>query len=318
MSLVDTFTGAVLPVVAIAGVGFLLGRRLDVDTGGLNSVVLYVLAPALVLHSLSTTDVAGGAILRLAVGVVAVVVAMTLVGELVARALGIPEPFRSALVLVAAYPNSGNYGIPLSEFAFGAVGRSTAIVFLSVQSVLVYTLGAYVASRSGGDAGLAGVRRVLRIPLVYAVVVALAARYLGVVPPEAGTAMSTLELVGNAAIPVMLLLLGIELSSTDYRRALSKMGPPTVLKMAVAPAVGIAIALALGFSDPVVARTFVLETATPAAVTPLILILEFGSDRTVDGITVGEYVSTAVLVTTVLSVLTLTGVIAVLQSGLFV
>jgi predicted permease len=95
---------------------------------------------------------------------------------------GVDDPIRGALVPSGSFPNSGNYGVPLSAFAFGAVRRSTAVVFLAVQSVLVYTVGTSVAARAGGTNGLAGLARVVRVPLTDAVVAALAARAAGVFP----------------------------------------------------------------------------------------------------------------------------------------
>jgi hypothetical protein len=313
----SVFATAVLPVVAVAAVGFVLGRARDVDPGPLNTVVVYVLAPALVFHSLATTDLGSGTLATLAGAVVAYHLGMIVVSEGVARGLGVDEPVRSAMVLTSSFPNSGNYGIPLSAFAFGAIGRSTAVVFLAVQSVLVYTVGVYVAARSGGTSGLAGVRRILTVPLIYAVLVALAARALGAVPPEASTAMATAKLVGDASIPVMLLILGIQLANTDYGAALARVPTPTLLKTAVAPAVGLGVVLVAGFGEATVARTFVLEAAMPAAITPLILVGEFGggTDGPVD---VVEYVSATVLVTTLLSVPVLTALVALLQSGLLI
>jgi predicted permease len=130
--------------------------------------------------------------------------------------------------------------------------------------------------------------------------------------------MATLALVGNASIPVMLLILGIQLADTDYGAALSQVGIASVLKMAVAPAVGVGVALVVGFQDPTVARTFVLECATPAAITPLLLVVEFGGESAGNGLSVAEYVSTTVLVTTLLSVPVLTLLIALLESGVLV
>jgi hypothetical protein len=83
--------------------------------------------------------------------------------------------------------------------------------------------------------------------------------------------------------------------------------------------VGVAVALAVGFQNPTVAPTFVLECATPTAVTPLLLVVEFGEEGGPAGEpSVAEYVGTAILVTTVLSVPALTLLIALLQSGLLV
>ena len=297
------------------GIGFVLGRAKTIDPDPLNTVVVYVLAPALVFHSLATTDLGGGTLVRVVAGVTIYTVAMILVAEGVGRVFGRSDPLLSALVLVSAFPNSGNYGVPVSEFAFGATGRSTAVLYLAAQGVLIYTVGVYIASRGGGSGGLAGVKRAFKIPLVYAVVAALAARWAGVVPPDASTAMSTLKLVGDASIPVMLLILGIQLARTDYGAALRRAGTANVLKMVVAPVVGIGVALAMGFENPTVAKVFALECVMPAAVTPLILVTEFAGGEQVGGVEVAEYASTVVLTTTLVSVPLLTVFIALLDAG---
>ena len=314
MSLLSVFTSAILPIIAIAGAGAVVGRARDVEPGALNTVAVYVLAPALAFHSLATTTLDSGTLLRVVAAVVVYHVAMIGVAEAVGRALGESEALLSALVLVSAFPNSGNYGLPVSEFVFGQTGRSTAVLFMTTQGVLIYSVGAYVASRSAGDSGLRGVRRVFELPLVYAVTAAILLRWAGAVPPADSPAMTTLNLLGTSAIPVMLLILGIQLARTNYGETIRSVGAATVLKMAVSPLVGVGVALLVGFANPTVGRVFVLETAMPAAVTPLILVMEFGGGS-VEGVDVAEYVSTAVLVTTLVSVPVVTLVVTLLESG---
>lgn len=316
MSLFDIFATAILPIVAIAAAGVGLGRFTDVDPGPLNTAIVYVLAPALVVHSLATTAFTGETILKVTLSVVAYVVGMLVVAEAVGRLVGLAEPKLSALVLAATFPNAGNFGIPLSDFAFPDGGRAVAVLYLGVQAVLMFTAGTYVASRAGGASGRRGLRRVATLPLVWAVPVALGLRWLGLVPPADTTAVQTLKLVGDSSIPLMLLVLGVQLSRTDYGAALSQAVVPSVLKLAVAPAVGVLIALGVGFDDPTVARVFVLECATPAAITPLILVTEFAGDADAGGVTAPEFVSTTVLVTTLASVPVLTVLIALLRDGL--
>ena len=129
--------------------------------------------------------------------------------------------------------------------------------------------------------------------------------------------MEAVGLVGDSSIPVMLLILGIELSRTDYGGALASTAVPAAMRLALAPLLGLAIVTVLGFENQTVARVFVLETAMPAAITPLILVVEFAGSDT-EGITAPELISTSVLVTTIVSVPYLTLVIALLQSGLLI
>lgn len=131
------FSSAVGPIVAIASVGYVLATVKDVDPEPLNAIVVYVLAPALVFHSLAVTELAAATLLRVTVGIVVFTAAMWATAEVVGRATDEREPALSALVLVAIFCNSGNLGVPVSDFAFGEVGRQTAVLFLSVQSVLM-------------------------------------------------------------------------------------------------------------------------------------------------------------------------------------
>ena len=316
MSLWSALSTAILPVLSVAVVGYVLGSARDIDVQPLSTVTIYVLTPALVFHSLTTTPIGGATAAKLFVGVAAFVIVMAVIAEGLGRLRGETEPVLGALVLTSVFPNAGNYGIPLSAFAFGGIGRTTAVLFLASQSILMYTVGVYLASRGEATSTLRAVAEVFKLPLVYAVAAAGLAGWLGVVPPADSTMMETIRLTGDAAIPVMLLLLGIQLANADHG-ALTRVGTANVLKLGVAPIVGAGLALVLGFGETGIARVFILECAMPAAITPLLLAVEFDSGNA-DGISGPEYVSAAIFTTTVLSVVTLTILIAVLQAGLLV
>lgn len=316
MTFVDALTTAILPVLSIAAVGFLLGRAVDVEVRPLAVVTVYVLAPALVFDSMVTTELAGSQIGTLAVGVGVVTVVMAVVGEAAAWLDGTDGSARNGLVLASTFSNCGNFGIPLSAFAFGAVGRSTAVLYLVAQNLLMYTLGVYLAARGGERSTLSGITEVVRLPLVYALAAGLLGRHFGVVPSADSAAMEMVSLTGNAAIPVMLLLLGLQLARADYGATVRRMALPNVLRLAVAPVVATGVALAVGFADPTVARVFVLESSMPVAITPLILAIEY--DRTDADVSAPAYLGTAIFTSTVLSIPTMAILITVLRSGAIV
>ncbi|WP_380674333.1 AEC family transporter [Salinigranum sp. GCM10025319] len=315
MSLTSAFTQAILPILGVAAVGYLLGWRSDLNVGAVNTVGLYVLVPTLAFHSIATTQLGGGEVAKLGIGVVAYALIMMAIAYAVGRFAGESGPLLGALMLASAFPNSGFVGIPLSTFAFGELGRTTAVLYLTIQNLVVYTLGVYIASRGSDRGAREAAIEVFRLPLLYAVGLGVVIRALDVVPPVDGALMQTVGLVGDAAVPVMLLVLGLQLADTNVS-AVSRSIAPTVLKLGAAPVVGIGLAMALGFADPTVARVFVLECATPAAVIPLALTIEYADDAaSVDGITAPEYLSTAIFTTTVAGVLVLTGLLAAMQAG---
>lgn len=129
--------------------------------------------------------------------------------------------------------------------------------------------------------------------------------------------MQTLGLVGDASIPLLLVVLGVQLANVETGAALRRVAPVNVLKLAVAPAVGLAIVPVVGLTDPTIAKTFVLECAIPAAVTPLIFAIEFDVAGG-DDVSPPEYLATAIFTTTLASVPTLTVLLVLFDAGLLV
>ena len=316
MTFTTTLVAVVLPVLAIVGFGFLYGRKADVDNDALADITLYVLAPALVFYSMATTNLRASQIVVLIVGVGLVTVGMAIIGEAVALFGNISGPTRNGLVLASTFSNCGNFGIPLSTFAFGEIGRNTAVLYLVAQNIFMYTLGVYLAARDSASSNVDSIREIFRLPLIYALVAAIILRQFNLVPSLETTVMETIELTGNAAIPVMLLLVGIQLADTDHHATPRQIALPNLLRFGIAPIVAVGIALAIGFTDNTVARVFILESSMPVAVTPLILAMEY--DTSEMSVTTSEYLSTAIFTTTLLSIPISAFLITLLQSGVLI
>ncbi|MDY6779959.1 MAG: AEC family transporter, partial [Halobacteria archaeon] len=281
----------------------------DVDPQPLSTVTVYVLVPALVFHSLMNSEVSGAEGTRVVVASVAITLVMWGVSEAVFGFLS-PRDGRNALVLSSTFPNTANYGIPLSVFAFPSVGRTTAVLYVIGSTFVIYTLGVYVSSKSSG--ARRALRRVFELPLFYAMVAALALSATGVELP--GSTTETLGLVGNSSIPVMLVILGLQLERTNPSGDVLnvEIGVVNFLRLVTAPLAALPVVVLLGFTDPDVARVVVLESSMPAAVTTVLLSVEFGEEKDAD------YASASVLTTTLLSTLTVTALVAVLRSGVVI
>jgi len=314
-SILSVFASAVAPPLTIALVGYLLGRWREVDVDTLSTVTIYVLLPALVFHSLVTISIDGATVGALVATMVGFTAVMGVIGSVVAHVAGESGVQLRGAALSAAFPNTGNFGIPVATFAFGAVGRTTAVVFVLVQNVLLFTVGVYALAR-GGEASsrTAALKRVFGLPATYAVGVAALALWLDAVPPADGAVMQTIELTGNASIPIFLLLLGLQLAEMSPSTAVRRTLPTVGVKLLAAPVIAVAVALAVGIGNPTAARSFVLLAAGPAAVTPLVLAIEFTGAS--DGVSAAEYVGTVVVLTILGSLPTVTGLIFLLRRGL--
>jgi predicted permease len=263
----------VLPVFFVAGVGAILGRRFDLDQTTLTKVSLNGLTPALAMHTLLTTSVTWATAVHLAVAYgVVVVIAVALAAV---STTGLASQTRRAVMACAAIGNNGNMGLPISLFALGSAGLDQSVVIFLCSVLLTFTLGPLLYGSAGGPVG--ALRSVLRLPVVWAMALALVIRGLAI-PVPVGIARG-IELLSTATLPMILLALGVQLGTTGRiglgRAVLTAVGLRTVIMPVVAFGVGLALGLrGLPF------QALVLSSAMPTAVNAFLLAREFGGDAT--------------------------------------
>ncbi len=293
-ALLSTFADNLLPILLVGATGFLLGKALHVDSRSLGRVVFYVFSPILVFNLLLHTELSSGEIL----GTVAFVLALySIVGALAylsGRLMGLERPILMAVVLTAALGNTGNYGLPLVSFAFGAEALTFATLFFVTSTVLFNTMGVMIASLGHMDVKTAA-SGVFKVPGVYAVLLAAAMNRFHVVLPT--PLARTVELAAGGSIPLMLVLLGLELARVEWSHSFKPIGLSVALRLVAAPAIGLLLAGLFGFQGPARQAT-VAESGVPSAVTTLVLSTEYGLDTSL--------VTAMVFLGTILSPLTLT------------
>ena len=126
--LVDIFAANILPVFLVAAVGFLLARFARVDVRPLSRVTLHGLAPILIFQLLVTSRISGADFGRVALLCVIVTAVRGLLGGLTALSLKLDRRTGLALLLVVMFSNGGNYGLPVTLFAFGREALTFATV----------------------------------------------------------------------------------------------------------------------------------------------------------------------------------------------
>lgn len=265
-------TQNILPIFLVAAAGYGLRRWRDPDPRVLSSVVLNVFSPALVFSSLVNSRIPGGELLELSAFTVIYIGAMAVLGLLVASVLRMDRVNTAALLILVMFVNSGNYGLTLVQLRYGDEGMARAVVYYMTSTPLVYTVGVFIASL-GAMAWREALGRTLRVPAVYATLLAILVYMLDI--PVPAPLLRAVEIAGAGAIPVMLLVLGMQLAdlrgSIDYRLA----GPALGLRLVAGPLVGILIAAVVGL-EGLSRSAAIVETSMPAAVFTIILATEFG------------------------------------------
>lgn len=287
----------VLPVVLVAGVGALLARRFTLSQDTLGKVSLNSLTPALALSSLLGTSVSAGTGLHLAAAYFAL--ALSGAGLAFLAAFRTPSATRRAVMASVAIGNNGNFGLPIALFALGQPGLDQAVVIFLCSVVLTFTLGPLLYGSAGG--ARAGLRAVLRLPVVWCIAAALLVRLLHL-PVPLGLRRGV-DLLGQAALPMVLLSLGIQLGQAGRIAFNGPVLTAVGLRVLAMPALALGLGLGLGLRG-LNLQGLVLASAMPTAVNAFLLAREYQADA--------ETVASAVALSTFASLLTAALVVAVL------
>jgi len=300
------FWNVVTPVFLVAALGVVLQRTVVVDPRSLSRAVFYVFSPCLAFAGLYTMHLDGDSVVDMVLLALLMAGFMALAGIVISYLRGHGRLRTSATVLTLMANNNGNYGLPLNEFAFGLPGLQFALLYFVLNAVLNNTVGVYVASAGQASAGQA-LRNVSRTPLVYATLLALVWNRMQW--PIPGPIMKAISLSADAAVPVMLLILGIHLGRLGRNLHWRQILWVTMTKLLVAPVAAWVIAGWLGMTG-LERAVGVVQASMPTAVLTTVLSTEFDCEP--------EYVAEIVFATTLASVVTLTTVVTLLKGWLSV
>jgi predicted permease len=295
------FINVVLPVFMIVFAGFALGRKLALDSTTLTNLSLYLLTPSLVLSALLKSPISLDIGSRLALYMVLYTALMLVAGWIVSTTFKIVGDSRQALYLSSAMMNIGNFGLPLALFAYGSAGLDISILIFVLFTIPLGTVGIVLAQ--GNQANLkSAIFNSAKIPIFHAVILALICQGLDLRIP--GFILNSLDLVGQAAVPVMLILLGMQLSHSKVIPAKRFLSLATILRLVIGPAVGWSLTSVLGITG-IERNVIILQTSTPAAVLPLLYALRFNARP--------DLVASSIFVTTLCSAGTLTLLLYLLE-----
>ncbi|MGB5560133.1 MAG: AEC family transporter [Paracoccaceae bacterium] len=285
MNLVLTVLEIVAPVFLLAAIGFAwvkTGHEYRVQF--VTQLAMTLSVPCLIFTALMRTDIDPQTLSAVSLAAVVAYGLVTVAAFLLVKATRVDlRTYLAPLI----FGNTGNLGLPLALFAYGDEGLGYAVVIFAIMGVYSFTFGVWLVS--GGGSPL----KVIKEPLVGATLLGALFLWQGWETPVFLT--NTLSLVGQMAIPLMLITLGVALA----RLSPGRLGLPVFLSVAkVAFCVAIAWGVGLWFGlPPVPFGVLVLQVSTPVAVTSYLLAEKYGADA--------ESVAGVVVVSTLISVITL-------------
>ena len=129
-------------------------------------------------------------------------------------AISLDGRWQSAMILSTAFGNVGNFGLPMALFAFGDEGLQQATIVFVASGILSFSLGIFVASR-GHFTPAQAFLQIFKMPPIYATTTALLINAFNISLPE--FINRPLILLGDGAIPVQLVMVGVQLASSSLR-----------------------------------------------------------------------------------------------------
>ena len=293
----------VLVVFIYIGVGFIANRLKVLPEESVKhfiSLVMGITVPCLMISSITGQEINGSmyrnTILVLALGAVIYIVTAVLTTFISDRVFPDKEQQdRNVLASAMTGCNSGFMGLPIASAVFGKL----VFYYLAIQTIVNNTY-LFVVSLSQlhhreGKRSSKSLREKLS-PLVnptsIATVVAAIMLFAGLHLPE--YVMGIVEPLGDATIPLSMILVGVQLGGTDFGSLLSDKDLliTSAVKLILMPAIALLILTPFPV-DPVVKLTSLLAVCFPSAVIGVAVAAQEGKNS--------QLMAEAVAVSTLLS-----------------
>jgi len=292
-----------LPFFALIACGYLAGRAGiigEASRAGLNNFVFYFALPVLLFSLMARSDL-GLFEWRFVIAYLSVSIGLFLVGLAAARMLfGLDAREGAIHSACGIYGNSGYVGVPLVVIAFGEQASVPVVLCLTMDLVVMmpFAVAVMEAAQGAGGHALEVPRRtamqLAKNPLILAIVAGTAVSVAELPLPE--ILERFIDLLGAPAAPCALFVLGASLVGSPIAAGFGQVAAISLVKLVVHP-IAVWIAMVDVFAvNPQWATSAVIASTMPVAVTVFVLAQQYRS-----------YVvrcSTAVLVSTVLSVVT--------------
>lgn len=288
-------SGAVLRRFRFLGGGF-------IDSA--NSLVYYILLPALLFYEIGATDFHEAFNGPLLIGGYAATLATFLLAFLLSRALGMGPSEQGVFVQGSFRANLAYVGLPIVFSAVGQAGLRKAGIFLGfivplLNALAVVALMAPHGPEKGeGFRAAAGriLRQVATNPIILACLAGVAWSLLKL--PLPGMVRRTLGLLTPATLPLSLLCLGGSFSFERARKGFALAALASFLKVVVLTGIGVSLYRSMGVSGDDL-RIGVIMLGCPTAVVTYVMAARLRGDTDLAG--------TIVIVSTAASAITITG-----------
>ncbi|KGL38775.1 hypothetical protein BMT55_07235 [Listeria newyorkensis] len=297
------FVLILLPIFGIFAIGFIGQKTLKFDIPNLSKLTLYLMSPFLAFNTFYTNPLTID-YAYLLIFVVGLCLSIIVIIYVIAKVMNYDIQDACAMILASAFMNNGNYGTPVVLLIFGAAGLDIAVILMVLQQLAMSTIGVFFAARgSSQNASMKIVwQRVVRMPVAYGALLGIVLQLVHF--PVPASVMTCVKLVGDAAIPTIMIVLGMQLAVISFRRIdIPKVSISLILRLLISPLIAVLFTLILPV-DTMTKQIMILLAAMPTAANTTLLAVQFNTKP--------DLVSSTTFISTVLSIVTIPVVLWIL------
>jgi len=278
---------AVFPVFFIVGIGYYLGKKNPkIDTTFIANFSANIGSPGLIFYSITSTGIT--------FDLFSVYFFYALVAITGFAIIGLIFLFFQKKDLITELPpfilpNTGNMGLPICLFAYGAKGFGVASAVSSVVMLLHFTLGIFLAKKKFES------QLIFKTPAFYAIIFSLIFLYFKIKPPV--FMVNLTMLLSYATIFLVLMSLGIALTRLkifSFKDAIIA----SIGRVMIGPIIGFVLIKFMNLTG-YAAGVLLIQCSMPSAVLTYLVGSMYSSKKVVDSIASMIVVSTLISFATI-------------------
>ena len=274
------------PVFFVVGIGYFLGKKNPkIDTSFITNFGANIGSPAIVFYSVTTTGLTFEIFISYFFYYFLAIIGFSFIGLIFLKFLK-----KDILMELPPFilPNTGNMGLPICLFAYGAQGLGIAGAIASIIILFHFTLGVFLASKKFT------LEVITKSPAFYSIIISIIFIYFKFEVPL--FIVNTTMLLTYATIFLILMSLGIALTRLkvfSFNHAFIS----SIARVIIGPLIGFSIIKLFDLSG-VAAGVLLIQCSMPSAILNYLVGSIYSPKRIVDN------VASMIVVSTILSFIT--------------
>ena len=268
----------ILSIIIMIGLGYFLKRiefLSEKDIDPFNRIVMYILMPCMIFHAIYSADLS----LLSKLGILPFIILASsfvtgIVSYFILRQMKLDDITLWSVLVTVMIANTAFMGYPVTLGIFGQDGFLRAI-FCDMATLCIFLILSFVLIMKFGGTVKTAVKKITFFPPLWAVILGLGFNFFNI--PIGPIIDNTVNYLGQGAIPLIMIALGLSIDFSAIRRSKSMIVFTSIMKLAFFPLVAFIVASQIGLVD-LQFKISVVEAAMPSGMMSLLLAITYKLD----------------------------------------